>query len=229
MTPNRSIVFLALPNYGSYEPQSIFTILGASRNHQLRMFAHTSSFLVDSFNTCWCEMLNATNVQYFVMLHADVHTTGPWVDTLIQEMETHDLDVISAVLPLKDGKGITSTAILQKDDIVHRLTLQEVQQLPPTFTIIDVEATLPYTGTFLVNTGMWVAKVGDWMKEFNGFRAQSQIIYDEPKGQFLTVGSAEDWDFSVWCAEKNLRVGATSVIKAGHVGKTSWPNFLPTP
>lgn len=209
-------LFLALPNYGCYEPQSLFTIMGCSKEHKIKPFAHTSSMLVDSFNTCWCEMLNTPDMSHFAMLHADIHTDVPWIDILVREMDKQKLDILSVVVPLKDEKGITSTAVLQKDNTVKRLTLKEVYELPETFT------TAQYEGTLLVNTGMWIAKVGDWMKEFDGFRAHSQIVLKN--GKYETMNSPEDWDFSVWCAEKGLKVGATRIISVGHIGKKSWRN-----
>ncbi len=212
-------IFLALPNYGHFEPQSIFTIIGATKKHNIRIFSHTSSLLVDSFNTCWCEMLNTKDMDYFVMLHADVITEGAWIDTLIDELEKNKLDVLSVVLPLKDEKGITSTGILSKDDQVTRLTLKEVHSLPVTFTAKET----PYEGTLLVNTGMWIAKSGDWMKDFDGFRAHSQIILKD--GKYETVNSPEDWDMSVVFNGFGLKVAATTLVKAGHVGKKSYPNY----
>ena len=216
------MIFLSLPNYGQYEPQSLFTILGASKKHDVKIFSHTSSMLVDSFNTCWCEMLNTPDVEYFAMLHADVITEGPWLDTLVDELEAMELDVLSVVLPLKDEKGITSTGILSGDEQVTRLTLSEVSSLSDTFDADDIGESLGYEGTLLVNTGMWVAKVGDWMKKFDGFRAHSQIV--KKNGLYETLNSPEDWDFSVWCSENGVKVAATSLIKAGHVGKKTWRN-----
>ncbi len=216
------MIFLALPNYGSYEPQSLFTILNATNKRSIQIFSHTSSLLVDSFNTCWAEMLNTPGVEYFAMLHADVITTGPWLDQLIDELEEKNLDVLSVVLPLKDEKGITSTGILSKDFKVTRLTLAEVEKQPPTFTI---ETLLGKTNSvLLVNTGMWVAKAGDWMKKFDGFRAHSEIVLKD--GKYITLNSPEDWDFSSWCADNGLKVGATKIIKAGHVGKKIYKNSL---
>lgn len=188
----------------------------------IQYYSHTSSLIVDAFNSCWAEMLNTKDVTYFAMLHSDVHADGPWLDTLIDELETKKLDILSVVLPIKSEEGATSTAFLSENDQVHRLTMNDVEKQPQTFTIETLFG--PDTeNTLLVNTGMWVAKVGEWMKEFDGFRIASQIVLKD--GKYETMTSSEDWDFSSWAAEKGLKVGATTIIKAGHIGKKSFPNY----
>jgi hypothetical protein len=162
------------------------------------------------------------------MIHADIGTETGWIDTLIKEMDIRDLDILSVVMPIKDNSGDTSTAILHKRDdadMVTRIPLKTTLSLPDTFTIADVEKEMGIQGTLLINTGLWVARCGDWMNEFNGFRAESMITLNPKTLKYETLNTPEDWDFSLWAAEKGLKVGATTIIKATHFGKHGWKNF----
>ena len=51
------------------------------------------------------------------MLHDDVVPEAFWLDKLIAELELHSADVMSAVVPVKSGNGLTSTAVGDADDI----------------------------------------------------------------------------------------------------------------
>ncbi len=171
-------------------------------------------------------MLNTPDVTHFAMIHADIAADPYWIDTLIQETEKNDLDVLSVVMPIKDESGDTSTGILQENGIVHRLSLSDIAyyELPKTFTLADIQLRSPLNGKLLVNTGLWVCKVGDWCKTFDGFRANSQIIKKDD-GTYDTINSPEDWDSSVVFEEMGLKIGATTAVKARHYGTKAWPNY----
>ena len=66
-------------------------------------------------------------------------------------------DVVSTVLPIKDRRGVTSTAIDDPEDEwtpLRRLTMREVHRLPETFS---AQADCGYpNNALLVNTGCFV-------------------------------------------------------------------------
>lgn len=219
------MIFLALPNYGSIDPQTLMSVLRASNKHQIYVDAVTSSLILDGFNTLWANMLNLPDVSHFAMCHADVGAEPLWLDKMVKEMDDLHLDVISAVIPIKDDSGHSSTAMLQQTDqgdLVQRIALKDTLVLPQTFTGEDVEEELGIRGTLLVNTGLWVAKAGEWMKEFDGFRTESQIVFNEETQKYETKCNSEDWDFSLWAAEKGLKVAATTCVRLNHMGKKEW-------
>src|SRR5215471_18433913 len=116
------------------------------------------SLLALSFNALWCRALNlakAGGLDYFAMLHTDVGPNNGWLDALVAELDATGLDVLSVVVPIKDPRGVTSTALARDDGdpfgVFTRLTMQEVFRLPETFTSADVGGR-----PLLVNTGCWV-------------------------------------------------------------------------
>lgn len=214
------MIFLAIPSYGETNPKTVLSILSSCKKG-VQLYFHTSSFLVDCFNECWCSLLNTPDATYWAMLHADVSPEGPWLETLVEELERKKLDVLSVVIPLKDDSRNTSTAVLDAKGMVHRLTLDQVFALPQTFT--DTKE-IGIEGKLLLNTGLWIAKVGPWMKEFPGFEATSQIVCNN--GHYETLCQPEDWAFSCWAHEKGLKIGATRKVQLEHWGKKAWKNTL---
>ena len=75
-------------------------------------------FCSNGFNDMNILFTNALNrakdkeIDLFAMLHSDVVPETGWLDLLIDEMEKHDASLISAVVPLKDKRGISWTHIL---------------------------------------------------------------------------------------------------------------------
>src|SRR5262245_17498739 len=73
------------------------------------------SLLASNFNRIWCYALNLVHhgerVDYFAMLHDDIDPEKYWLDKLIDELEAQELDLLSVVVPIKDRRGMTSTAL----------------------------------------------------------------------------------------------------------------------
>ncbi len=214
--------FLGIPNYGAIESQTVLTIMNATNKPKV-VYMRSSSILIENFNQIWCAMMNTKGMQYFIMLHADVFSAPGWADMLIEQLELNNLDVLSVVIPLKEDTGITSTGVLSPDmQNIHRFTLEELKKYPSVFTEEHTKADHP--GTLLVNTGMWIARVGDWMKEFDGFKTFSEVKLNPETEKYEERCSPEDWDFSVFLKEKGIKYGATTLVKVGHVGKKAWLN-----
>lgn len=116
-----------------------------------------TSLLTLTFNQLFCDALNLRDKEeftHFAMLHNDVVPCQNWIDILMDELVQHELDVIAAVIPLKDSRGLTSTATdkLENPWAVRRLSMTEVMQYPPTFTAQDVPHREPGSA-LLLNTG----------------------------------------------------------------------------
>ena len=216
-------VFLALPNSGSVDPRLASSLPAVSTKRDVIIHACTSSILVNTFNEQWCTMLNTPDISHFAMQHSDVGTEHYWLDTLIDELEKHDLDILSCVIAIKDDSGETSTGVLKENKGVDRLSLAQIKTLPVTFTEEDMQTVAK--GQLLLNTGLWVAKYGEWMKDFPGFHQTSFINCNPDTKKYEVISFSEGWNFSLWTAKKGLKLAATSLLKVDHYGMKGWPNY----
>lgn len=224
-----NVVFLGVPMYGyAMQPgtaRAAYQQASAERNVVVADWS--GSLLGQTFNGLWCTALNQRgrfDIRYFAMLHSDIEPEAYWIDKLIAELVTHDADVVSAVIPIKDDRGLTSTAVENPADPWHverRLTMREVEQLPTTFGIAD----LGYADgrALLVNTGCWVCRFDSpWVEEVC-FSIRDRIERS-PNGTFRAAVQPEDWRFSRWLNERGLKAMATRAVKAHHVGIYRFPN-----
>ncbi len=189
------------------------------------------SFLPSVFNSMWgaaldhYEKVGDEHVDAFSMIHSDVVAPAGWVDVLEEEREKRGLDIISAVIAIKDGRRLTSTAV---DDTgspwrVRRLAMDEINKLPETFTDEDVG------GPLLLNTGLWLCKLGPWATEPTDlfFNSDARLVkLPGPDGTVRRVAQAitEDWDFSRRARARGARLGATRKVEVRHYGFHGWDN-----
>lgn len=181
-----------------------------------------TSLLPFTFNLIWTGALNdragaatweldgsmgTRPIDYFAMIHDDIKPDGGWIGTLVGELEATGADLISAVVPIKDGRGLTSTAVDDTGDAWNprRLTLKEVHDLPPTFGDSDVG------GALLLNTGLWVCRFDRPWVERVGFRQQDCIV--RRGGRFVAQTTPEDWDFT-----RQVRLQGGKVLATRKVG-----------
>lgn len=227
-TPDVKKILLVQPSYGQVTSSAANSFYRASsgklqmdgQSHGVKVdtLASQSSLLANNFNRAWCAGLNG-DYDYFAMLHADITCSEFWLDTMIEELERYDFDVLSAVVPIKSMKGTTSTAV-DGGDRWHpacRLTMREAFALPVTFTAEDVGYPL------LLNTGCWVVKWGDWCKDVC-FHIYDQIIHNGK--EYIAEVESEDWNFSRQLNDLGLRIGATRIIETRHVGAVEFVNSL---
>lgn len=150
------------------------------------------SLLANSFNHHWKTalnmQLNGHHVTRFIMLHDDIVPEDGWLGILLDEFDRVRAeqveqkqpicDLLSVVIPIKDARGLTSTAIDDPGDpwgVYRRLTVHETGTLPETFGAEDcIRVRLskapqgwddkpiseggcgPYYRPLLVNTGLWI-------------------------------------------------------------------------
>jgi hypothetical protein len=183
--------------------------------------SYAGSLLAAIFNKHWCAALNgfaAGDLHGFAMIHSDVGAEMGWLDLLYEEMEKVQADVISAVIPIKDDRGLTSTAVDDAGDVwrVRRLTTGQVAELPVTFTDKDVG------GPLLLNTGLWLCRLGPWAFK-TCFTVQDRIAKG-PDGKYFHGVIPEDWDFSRQCRRFGLKLAATRRVTVHHWGQTPFSN-----
>jgi hypothetical protein len=222
----RARVFLAYPHYGPVVLASALAAAHASHAHDVMIWPSEDSRLPHSFNKLWCAALNTRQAQgwtHFAMLHSDVAPVGlEWLDTLLAVMQAAAVQVLSCVIPVKDGSGLTSTGLYDWETKgVRCLTLREVATLPPTFTVADTNWP---EQVLLVNTGCFVCDFTQPWVEQIVFRFHDEIFKDA-QGVFQARTLSEDWGLSIQWARLGVAVAATRCVPLVHYGSQGYPNY----
>jgi hypothetical protein len=160
------------------------------------------------------------------MLHPDINPEVHWVNRLLDVQRETGADIVSAVVPIKTGHGVTSTAIDSASnpfEVERRLTMREVHQLPETFDSVACG----YPGrTLCVNSGCWIADLSKLWVEDVFFQIRTAIGRNE-KGEFYPRVFSEDWDFSRQVARKGGKIVATRRVQLDHIGPHAYSNRIP--
>lgn len=183
-----------------------------------------TSILPYTFNLLWAGFLNMRRerpIRYVAMIHDDIRPADGWLDTLVGELERTDADMVSAVVPIKDHRGLTSTGVDDTGDEWNprRLSMTEAFMLPETFG--DADLGFPV----LLNTGLWVARFDRPWVERVCFR-QCDKIERMPDGSFVPQTRPEDWDFSRQLRSLGCKIVATRKVKLTHE-RSEWHNAAP--
>lgn len=221
------VAYLGMPGYGQMTGDASRGFWRASRLPAGRLVndCKFGSLLAANFNRLWCNAHNMRRkgvpVAYFAMQHSDIGPEDWWLDTLIEELEARQLDVLGVAAPIKDSKGVTSTALAHPDGdpfrVLCRLTTTEIAALPETFTSEDVGHPL------LLNTGLWVCRFdADWTRNVH-FTINDEIV-ELPNGDLIPQVEPEDWFFSRLLHEQGARVGCTRKVKLTHRGEINFHN-----
>ncbi len=225
-------VFMALPHTGTVSAEAIAGLCWASKRGHLVLSPGKISLLATNFNQLWCEALNYQTgpaLTHFAMHHSDISAPEWWVDTLAEELERVGADVLSVVVPLKDERGLTTTAVGSGDNSIRRLTLREVHELPETFCIDDIPGK-EENRRLLINTGLWICKFTDpWIRPpiFPGFKLKDQVRLNETNGKYEALCLSEDWGISEWFHSQGLKVFATRKVAVTHYGVTGYHSDRP--
>lgn len=220
-------VALCMPRYSNsvahYKAASAF--YHGPGNIKRAIFEASTSLAIRCFNLLLCNVLNARKEHAFThmgFLHDDICPDHGWLKTLVEEQEAHNVDFLSAVVPIKTGHGLTSTAVDLKigrehEWMLRRLTMKEVFQLPETFGIKDIPFALPES-RLLLNSGCWVMRL-DAVKDIfplenecgknrvaNLFFSDEARIIQLADGTYVAQDISEDWDWS----RKILSLGLTT-------------------
>lgn len=176
-------------------------------------------------NRLWIEALEQRDkglVSHFFMHHSDIVPEYWWLDKMMGIMERTGADVLSAVVPIKDAQGFTSTALDEPvGDVdpywrVRRLTMREICKMEPTFTHPKL---LLNDGFMLVNIGNRDVRWDDvW------FQFEDKII--QHHGKRLAVCVPEDWNFSRKARAAGAKLWATREVALNHFGPAAFPNQI---
>lgn len=228
MQPNDARVFLGMPGYGELTAGAARAFWRATRlpDEAVHYQYREGSLLAANFNALWASALNHNHkggrIDRWAMQHADVEPEDWWLDTLLEELDARQLDILGVVVPIKDSRGITSIALDRPDGDTWRplcrLTMFEVVRLPETFTSEDVGHPI------LLNTGLWVCRFDlEWARKVS-FTISDRIVFDRGSDSYLAQCEPEDWYFSRLCHEMGLRIGATRKVKLTHRGPMQFHN-----
>lgn len=163
----KDTVYIACPTYnGEVRQETATRIMKQATVLPNIIKIHGSSALTMNCNQMWAEALDMRdkfardakertdlpddkkyNLKWFAMCHADVVPEEMWVDKLIKIAEERNLDMVSCVIPIKDTKGISSTAIeVEGSDHFPFMRISQAQiwdkNFPVTFTKEEVVRSL---------------------------------------------------------------------------------------
>lgn len=145
--------------------------------------------------------------------------------------------MVSAVVPIKDQRGLTSTAVAHESGdpwkLDYRLTLKEAHALPETFTAADLGCP---DRPLLVNSGCWVCRFDPaWTHTRD---AEGNLIFHfeirnrirptrtkDGKPHFKAEVIPEDWLASRFLHKLGLRVAATRAVRLLHAGTYRFSNY----
>src|SRR5688572_12707397 len=134
-------VLIGIPTYlGQMHARVAHSLIRCSAKSHWDLAEVDSSACAMTMNTLWIqaiEMAEAGHIDRFLMLHSDIAAENYFLDKMVDIMDRTGADVLSAIVPIKDNFGYTSTALdEQMGDVdpkyrVRRLTMHEVHNNYP--------------------------------------------------------------------------------------------------
>lgn len=219
-------VYLGIPTYDGRVHKNLTTALqnATANRHPKLTSIITSSILTRTFNLLFAHALNEreNGVTHFCLLHDDVVPEPLWLDKMMRIMKRAEADVLSVVVPMKDERGLTSTALdfplggSMPHWNVKRLTLTEIYG--------HYEATFSHE-QLLLNTGLMLVDLRKPWVESVWFAFEDKIIPNpERPGHFMVVGVSEDWYFSRAARALGAKLFATREVSVTHTGSRDYSN-----
>ncbi len=210
---------LALPSYdGSrLNSRAIIQAVSSGIGSVIPMEA-SGSLLAHVFNRALClgfEAYQKGKATHFLMLHSDIiPDRDDWLTVFLKEFFDNNAQLMSAVVPIKNESGLSSTAVEGASPWgPRRLTSREIAKLPNTFTMDGL----------LLNTGMMIFALGEAWPYKCWFEINDKIEWVD--GKPVAVTQPEDWNFSRQARANGCkRIFATKAVPLKHVGPQHWPN-----
>lgn len=214
-------VFVGCPTYSNMlhvgTAQAIWG--SGSRRHAVYSATNGKSLLSSNCNTLYAMCLNQLvelGLDWFAMIHADIEPAPWWIDTLIDEAEEHGADFISAVVAIKDTRGITSTAISDGTlPVFGRLTMRQIHtsKFPKTFdaamaiaALDDLDIDASHCDRLLANTGCMLLRLATMHDKELAFRNEDGI-------RMMADGKYQPWDFSEdWLFTEDIHLKGGKVM-----------------
>jgi len=202
-------VFLGCPTHdGRIESGTATGLRQASQKHTIIQMVNRSSLLAYNCNQLWCAALNMLDqyqLRWFAMLHSDVVPESNWLDKMIDIAEENNVDLLSAVVPIKDESRTVSMAIGTEDPFKsRRMHITEV-------CIQNISAE-----SLRVNTGCMICRIDRPWSDKLFFQISDRITLE--KGSWMAEVEPEDWFFSRQVEAYGGVVMATQKIELTHVG-----------
>lgn len=240
------VVYIGCPTYGeeiNTGAATGITVTATNRDDVSVIPGFRSSSLIPgSCNVLWCDALNnyeAGRLDYFVMLHADISPESFWLDKLLDIIERTGADMVSACVPIKDERGVTSTAIASADYRTQfcRITQRQLwhPDFPETFDIDQAAdalerlpgdlqiPTVPRFGLRL-NTGCMIVRMSPVVATGSVYFENLDWIERKPDGKWRQRDVSEDWRFSQKVQDAGGKLVATRAVMVIHKGIAGFPN-----
>lgn len=200
----------------------------------------------DDFNHLWASALNTFEdgeATHFAMLHSDIAPDKGWLDILLSEMDDNNAPLVSALVPIKDSRGLTSTGLGNAKNpwgAHRRLTMREALNLSATFGYRELKEFFSKTGCvpdesyLMFNTGCWAADLR--REEFRAVNEDGTLRawFDFPTriarnkdGKWANDRESEDWFFSRKVCELGLKALVTRKVQLVHEGEMYYDNSTP--
>lgn len=211
-------IFIGCPSYdGRVDFQMVHSIMRASKTITHSVNFASTSLLAFTFNKLWCDALNAKHnagFTHFLMVHADVAPELWFADKMMSIMEEEKAAILSVVLPIKNGRGLTSTAMDTSEWTPARFTMKQIAALPETFS----------HPRLLVNTGLLLVDLRrPWV--YDVYFTINDKIERLENGKYVQRAQPEDWQFSRMARKANAgKICATRAVKALHIGTNEFGN-----
>lgn len=222
-------ILIGIPSYGDTVScgtmQALKFAATKESGIQFDYATNSLSILTRCFNALYTVALNRAkrnDCDYFCLLHSDIGPEKGWLGKLVSLSKKHEADIISVISPIKDLRGLTSTALDEPPKgsrydarwRCRRLGLHEIHnKFEPTFTHPNL----------LLNSGCMLVNMKSPGVEKLKFQFDDDIIVNA-KGDYEAVGMSEDWLFSRQANELGLRQFATREIKITHFGHFHFSN-----
>lgn len=230
-------VFFGIPTYLYQCHSGLLGILPQmTRKHQCMYASIDSSAQCVTLNGLLIQALESHErgeAEWFLQWHSDIVPEPYFLDKMIDIAEAKKADILSVHVPIKDEKGLTSTALDEQiGDVpqewrVRRLTMAEIHgKVPVNGVTLEPTFTAP---NILLNTGLQLVRLGaPWLQAADAagklfFHFDDRII--RVHGRRRAVLMPEDWMFSR-DARKNgcTSQWATREIRIEHKGHATYPN-----
>jgi len=206
--------YIAVPAFRGLVPHSFPGLSEAARRQAHTIYLKGSSLLAHCFNEHLRDCLNQKTYTHFALHHDDLQAPPGWLDHLHEVMEDTGATVVSAVVAIKDLRGVTSTGWQDPmNGNVRRITTTELMALPG---VIKAEHSPLKSFYLAVNTGLTLIRIGEWMKDWPGFQIQTQLRFEED--QYRCYVMSEDWGMSHWLQSRGHLVVATKHLNIVHHG-----------
>lgn len=217
-----SYVCVGVPSYNELMPVwALPPLMQLARKHTMHFMPVSSSLLAFSHNLLISSARQIEKCDYLINMHNDIVMDPDGLLDLVELCQLLKADVVSAVVPIKDDRGLTSTGTCGAADEweqVKRFTMTEIMAMPETFG----QEVCKEGDILMINTGVMIIDMkAPWVKDIC-FTIKDRII--EVEGRPHPIVLPEDWGLSRDLYKWGAKVYATRKLKLTHLGRMAYPN-----